>query len=320
MLDVPAGQHGQRLDRTLTALVAEFSRSHLQQLIGEQAVRLNGELAVKPAQKVRAGDRLLVELRPSAMSQAFVPQAIALAIVYQDEHVMVIDKPAGLVVHPAPGNWSGTLLNALLALDERAAHLPRAGIVHRLDKDTSGLMVVARSKVAMDALIGQIAARLVRREYLALAQRTWSGPPVREIDAAIGRDPRNRLRMAVVDPARHPGKPAQTLVEWLQDAESGCLLRCRLRTGRTHQIRVHLASIGHPLVADSLYQGASAAGMGRQALHAWRLGFTHPETGRSLRFVASPPADFQAALAAWGLRMPSDDATTVSPEDAAGLR
>ena len=305
---VPASAHHQRLDRVLTTLVPEFSRNHLQQLVAAGAVRLNGAPVAKPAHTVRAGDALDIELRPTPMSQAFVPQAMDLVVPYEDEHLAVIDKPAGLVVHPAPGHWSGTLLNALLARDVRAAQLPRAGIVHRLDKDTSGLLVVARTRAAMDALVAQIAARQVHREYLALAHRPWQGAAVREVDAAIGRDPRNRLRMAVVDLARHPGKAAQTRVEWLQNAESGCLLRCLLRTGRTHQIRVHLAQLGHPLVGDALYGGAPAAGLARQALHARRLSFTHPVTGAVLDVRAPPPADLAQALDAWGLTIPTDDA------------
>lgn len=303
-LAVVASWHGARLDRVLAALVPEFSRNYLRQLIESHAVRVDGVLVTKPAAKVRAGQQLVIELRATPMSQAFVPQAMPLAVVFEDEHLRVIDKPAGLVVHPAPGHWSGTLLNGLLALDEQAQRLPRAGIVHRLDKDTSGLLVVARTRVAMEALAARIAARQVRREYLALAHRCWSGAPVREVQVPIGRDPRNRLRMAVVDLARHPGKPAFTRCEWLQDAQAGCLLRCLLGTGRTHQIRVHLAHLGHPLVADTLYGGAPAAGMVRQALHARQLGFEHPVTGQMLEFQAPLPADLAAALRNWGLTMP----------------
>lgn len=303
-LTVPAAHHGDRLDRALAALVPEFSRSYLSQLVEAGALRLNDAPVNKPAHKLRAGDRLDVELRPTPMSQAFVPQAIPLTVLYEDPHLAVIDKPAGLVVHPAPGHWSGTLLNALLARDARAAQLPRAGIVHRLDKDTSGLLVVARSRAAMDALVARIAARQVTREYLALAHRPWRGPAEREVDAPIGRDARNRLRMAVVDLARQPGKPAQTRFELLGNAEHGCLLRCLLRTGRTHQIRVHLAHLGHPLLADALYGGAPVAGMARQALHARRLAFEHPITGQALDFQAPLPADLAAALAAWGLTIP----------------
>ena len=309
-LAVPATHHGDRLDRTLAALVPEFSRNYLSQLVEGGAAQVNGRAITKPAHKVRAADQVVIELRPTPMSQAFVPQAMPLAVVYEDEHLAVIDKPAGLVVHPAPGHWSGTLLNGLLARDDKARQLPRAGIVHRLDKDTSGLMVVARSRPAMDALVARIAAREVRREYLALAHRPWSGPAQREVDAPIGRDPRNRLRMAVVDLERNAGKPAQTLFTLLQNAEPFCLLRCLLRTGRTHQIRVHLAHLGHPLVADALYGGAPAAGLARQALHARRLAFAHPITGQALDFSAPLPADLAAALAACGLTMPADDTAT----------
>ena len=307
---VPAAHHGDRLDRTLAALVPEFSRSYLSQLVGDGAASVNGAVVTKPAQKLRAADQIAIELRPTPMSQAFVPQTIPLTVKYEDEHLAVIDKPAGLVVHPAPGNWSGTLLNALLARDGKAALLPRAGIVHRLDKDTSGLMVVARSRAAMDALVARIAAREVRREYLALAHRPWRGAPEREVDAPIGRDPRNRLRMAVVDLERNAGKPAQTGFQLLQHTEHFSLLRCLLRTGRTHQIRVHLAHLGHPLVADALYGGAPAAGLARQALHARRLAFAHPVTGQALDFSAPLPADLAVALAACGLTMPADDTAT----------
>ncbi|KRI00849.1 RluA family pseudouridine synthase [Curvibacter sp. PAE-UM] len=294
-------QHGLRLDRALSALVPEFSRSYLQQLIEAGAVT-QGELTLrKPAHKVRAGEQGSIELRPTPQSQAFLPEAMALDIVHEDEHLLVLNKPAGLVVHPAPGNWRGTLLNGLLAHDAKAAQLPRAGIVHRLDKDTSGLMVVARTRTTMDALVKLIAAREVSRQYLALAQQPWSGPVRREVEAAIGRDPRNRLRMAVVDLLRQPGKPAKTTFELLYNAAQGCWLRCTLHTGRTHQIRVHAASIGHPLLADTLYGGAPAAGMSRQALHAWRLAFTHPVSGRELVFKAALPQDMREALADWGV-------------------
>ncbi|MFD0667295.1 RluA family pseudouridine synthase [Ramlibacter sp. MAHUQ-53] len=294
--------HGQRLDRALAALVPEFSRSYLQQLVEDGAVRIAGRPVTRSAQKVRAGDLGEVELRPTPQSQAFVPEAMDLDVVHEDAHLLVVNKPAGLVVHPAPGNWRGTLLNGLLARDPRAAQLPRAGIVHRLDKDTSGLMVVARDRATMEALVRLIAAREVSRQYLALAHRPWSGPQAREVDAPIGRDPANRLRMAVVDLARDAGKPAQTLFELLGNADTGCLVRASLRTGRTHQIRVHMAHIGHPLVADTLYGGAPAAGLARQALHAFRLAFTHPATGQPLAFHAPLPADLAAGLAAWGLR------------------
>ncbi len=294
--------HGQRLDKALAALVPEFSRSYLQQLVEDGAVRLDGQPATRSASKVRAGQRGEVELRPTPQSQAFVPEPMDLDVVHEDDHLLVINKPAGLVVHPAPGHWRGTLLNGLLARDVRATQLPRAGIVHRLDKDTSGLMVVARDRQTMDALVKLIAAREVSRQYLALAHRPWLGPASREVEAPIGRDPANRLRMAVVDLARDAGKPAATLFELLGNGGTGCLVRASLRTGRTHQIRVHMARLGHPLVGDALYGGAPAAGMQRQALHAFRLAFEHPVTGQPLAFEAPPPADLAAALADWGLR------------------
>ena len=295
-------QHGERLDRALAQLVPEFSRSYLQQLIESGSVQLNGRPAVKPAHKVKAGDAGVIELRPTPQSQAFKPEEIALNVLFEDDHLLVLDKPAGLVVHPAPGNWSGTLLNGLLARDGAARMLPRAGIVHRLDKDTSGLMVVARSRGAMDALVRAIAAREVGRQYLALAHHAWVGPEHRQVDAPIGRDPRNRLRMAVVDLARNAGKAAVTGFDLLQNAAAGCLVRATLQTGRTHQIRVHMASIAHPLVADGLYGGAAAVGMQRQALHAFRLAFLHPVTHQPLEFFAPPPPDMSAAILAWGLR------------------
>lgn len=310
---VDASLHGERLDRALAQLVPEFSRSYLQQLVEAGAVRLHGRAATKPSQRVRAGEGGEIELRPTPQSQAFQPEAIPLSVVYEDEHLLVVDKPAGLVVHPAPGNWSGTLLNALLARDAAARALPRAGIVHRLDKDTSGLMVVARTRTAMDRLVEGIAARAVSRRYLALAHRPWEGPQERRVEAAIGRDPRNRLRMAVVDPQRHPGKPAATQFRLLQQAEQGCALLCTLETGRTHQIRVHLAHLGHPLVADPLYGGAPAAGLARQALHAFQLAFAHPVTGAPLAFTAALPPDLAAAWAAWGLRYNEPEWLTSRP-------
>jgi len=298
---ISLAQQGARLDRALAELVPEFSRSYLQQLIEAGAVTQFGACLLKPSQRMRVGEQGLIELRPTPQSQAFKPEAMQLHSVYEDEHLRIINKPAGLVVHPAPGNWSGTLLNGLLAMDDQAALLPRAGIVHRLDKDTSGLMLVARSRLGMDALVRMIAQRQVSREYLALAHKPWQGSSAREIDAPIGRDPRHRLRMAVVDLTRHAGKPAQTAVELLQQSAQGCLLRCSLRTGRTHQIRVHLALIGHPLLADELYGGAQAAGMSRQALHAYRLALQHPVTGKSLALRAPLPDDLRQALVQWGM-------------------
>jgi 23S rRNA pseudouridine1911/1915/1917 synthase len=298
---VPAAGHGDRLDRMLAQAVPEFSRSYLQQLIEAGAVQLDGTVLTKSSARVKAGNTLQVELKPTPQSQAFKPETMALAIVFEDDHLLVINKPAGLVVHPAPGNWSGTLLNGLLGRDAEAGMLPRAGIVHRLDKDTSGLMVVARKRPVMDQLVTMIAARTVSREYLALAHGDWQGPAARQVDAPIGRDPRNRLRMAVVDLERNSGKTASTGLLRLASGGGFCLVRCRLQTGRTHQIRVHMASVGHPLVADEVYGGRPAAGLTRQALHACRLAFEHPVTHAPLEFLSPMPPDLAAAVAGLGL-------------------
>jgi 23S rRNA pseudouridine1911/1915/1917 synthase len=300
-VDVPVQWHGSRLDRTLAALVPEFSRSYLQQLIEAGVVQLNGIAAAKPSMKTKAGDELVIELRPTPQSQAFIAEAMALDVVFEDDYLLVINKPAGLVVHPAPGNWRGTLLNGLLARDTQAGFLPRAGIVHRLDKDTSGLMVVARQRQTMDQLVSLIAARNVSREYLALGHGEWTGVKTLQVDQPIGRDPRNRLRMAVVDLEKTAGKTAQTVISLLDTSERFCLVKCKLHTGRTHQIRVHMASIGHPLVGDEVYGGAAAGGLGRQGLHAFKLAFAHPVTGEPMEFKSSPPADLKGAFANLGL-------------------
>lgn len=300
-VSVPVESHGSRLDKALAGLVPEFSRNYLQQLIEAGGIRVKGLKTVKTSAKVKAGDELSVELRPTPQSQAFKPEAMALDIVYEDAHLLVINKPAGLVVHPAPGNWSGTLLNGLLAHDPQASFMPRAGIVHRLDKDTSGLMVVARQRQTMDQLVNMIAARTVSREYVALAHKTWVGAKTCQVEVPIGRDPRNRLRMAVVDLDKNPGKTASTAVSLLDKSESYCLVKCRLHTGRTHQIRVHMAFLNHPLVSDALYGGDFAGNLERQALHACRLAFVHPATGALMEFKSLPPLDLLSAIKHLGL-------------------
>lgn len=293
--------HGRRLDQWLVALAPEFSRNHIQALIERGCVRVDQKVATQASRKVTAGQVVWARLEPTAESMAFVAEPMDLPIVFEDEHLMVIDKPVGLVVHPAAGHWGGTLMNGLLAHHALAANLPRAGIVHRLDKDTSGLMVVGKSLVGCTALSRAIAAREVHRQYRALV---WGQPPqALRIEAPIGRDPSTRIKMAVV----HSGKPAMTDVRTLASldvplgsglgATSISAVECTLHTGRTHQIRVHLSSRRWPLVADALYGGAPALGMTRQALHAARLALPHPVSGEMLTFEAPLPQDMAPAWA-----------------------
>jgi 23S rRNA pseudouridine1911/1915/1917 synthase len=282
--------HGERLDKVVVALAPEFSRSHLQGLIKGGQVSVDGKPAASASQRVRAGQRIAMTLLPTEESRAYRAEAVPMTIVYEDDDLLVVDKEAGRVVHPAAGNWSGTLLNGLLARHPQSAALPRAGIVHRLDKDTSGLMVVGKTLVAVTALVRAIAAREVRRRYLAIAHGRAPATPF-SVDAPIGRDPQMRLRMAVVA----SGKPARTDVERLGGDGSLSALRCTLQTGRTHQIRVHLASRGLPLVGDRLYGGRPIEGIERQALHAAELAFAHPRSGRPLSFASPLPLDLAPA-------------------------
>jgi 23S rRNA pseudouridine1911/1915/1917 synthase len=293
--------HGQRLDRMLVAAVPEFSRSYLQQLLEDGAVTRGGLAFLKSSYKVKAGESWSIALRATPQSQAFKPESMSLSIVYEDAHLRIIDKPVGMVVHPAPGHWSGTLMNGLLGLDHQLMDLPRAGIVHRLDKDTSGLMVVARTRQSMDALVKQISVREVKRQYLAISDKPWTGSKQKTVDLPIGRDPAQRLRMAVVDLAKNSGKTATTHFHVLSQSEQGVLVRCILETGRTHQIRVHMASLKLPLLGDTVYGGTAHPLMTRQALHAEQLAFEHPISGKALTFRSNLPEDFQNLLKAWSL-------------------
>jgi 23S rRNA pseudouridine1911/1915/1917 synthase len=253
-------------------------------------VQVDGLVAGTAARRLRVGQAVALELVPTDESRAFMPQPMQLTSLFEDEHLLIINKPAGLVVHPAPGNWSGTLLNGLLAHHAAAATLPRAGIVHRLDKDTSGVMMVGKTLAAVTALVRAIGVRDVHRRYLALAHGV---PKATEfsVDAPIGRDPQQRVRMAVVA----GGRPSLTDFRVLASVDGVSALSCTLHSGRTHQIRVHLAHRGHPLLADVLYGGRPLLGMSRQALHATSLQLVHPISGVTLSFECAPPPDFAAA-------------------------
>ncbi|MEI6413949.1 MAG: 23S rRNA pseudouridine(1911/1915/1917) synthase RluD [Pseudomonadota bacterium] len=294
-------QHGWRLDQALSALLPQFSRSRLSRWIRLGQVLYEGAPA-RPKDKVSEGGQvtLIVEPEPDMTCQ---PEPIPLDIRYEDASILVIHKPAGLVTHPAVGNWSGTLQNALLHHDPAQALLPRAGIVHRLDKDTSGLLVVARTFEAHRSLVAQLQRHSLARHYLAVI----CGTPVSggQMEAPIGRHPRDRLRMAVVA----NGKPAVTHYRILKRFRGHCLVDIRLETGRTHQIRVHFSHVGYPLVGDPLYGGRSflpkhatpalierLRGFGRQALHATHLGLIHPGNGQAMAWTAPPPADFLSLL------------------------
>ncbi|WP_321953053.1 RluA family pseudouridine synthase [Paraburkholderia bannensis] len=306
--EVPDELAGERLDKVLARVFPEFSRNRLQGWIEAQRVHVDGKPA-KVRQPVPLG--AVIELVPDLLPEqlAFTPEPVPLDVVYEDDAILVINKPAGMVVHPAAGNWSGTILNGLLhRYGEAAAGLPRAGIVHRLDKETSGLMVVARTLEAQTDLVRQLQARTVKRRYLALV---WGNMPDEgTIDAPIGRDSRDRVRMAVVSGAS--GKPARThyrrIDKTIWHNQPISAIHCDLETGRTHQIRVHCAHIRHPLLGDPVYGHARGkrsvqalpGDFARQALHAWRLGLIHPVTGRAMQWRAEVPDDMDALIEALG--------------------
>jgi 23S rRNA pseudouridine1911/1915/1917 synthase len=302
---LPDAQAGQRLDQALAALLPEHSRARIQRWIRDGAVRVDGEAAL-PRRRVLGGERVTLDAPLLEEGEAWArPEPVPFTVLHEDAALLIVDKPAGLVVHPGAGNPSGTLVNGLLHRFPELAGLPRAGIVHRLDKDTSGLLVVARTAQAHTALVRQLADRSMGRGYLAVVE----GVPVSgfTVDEPIGRDPRNRLRMAVVP----GGRPAVTHVRVEERYRAHALLACRLETGRTHQIRVHLRHRGHPIVGDALYGArgrlppgptaslaAAVRAFRRQALHAAELRLRHPDDGAERAFRASPPEDFEALLAA----------------------
>jgi 23S rRNA pseudouridine1911/1915/1917 synthase len=298
---------GWRLDRYLAQRLPEVSRSRIQRWIADAAVLRNGQPA-RPRSQVRIGDRIEVKVPAEAPVAGFAAEPVPVPVVWEDETLIVIDKPAGLVVHPGAGNWSGTLLNGLLAHDPRLALLPRAGIVHRLDAGTSGLMVVARTGPAQLDLVRQLQARTVAREYWALAAGAVA--PALTIDAPLARDPRNRLRFCVSRSAT--ARPARTFVRRLAHWGIGdppttiSWIACRLDTGRTHQIRVHLESILHPLVGDPIYRRhlpaplAARPLLSRQALHACRLELIHPLRRETMAWSSAPPADMRDLMRSLG--------------------
>jgi 23S rRNA pseudouridine1911/1915/1917 synthase len=287
---------GERLDKVLSKLVPQYSRSRIQQWIEAGHVTVDGQPGRAKA-TVLGDEDVIILPQAAADEHPFVPEAIPLTIAHDDPAILVIDKPDGLVVHPAAGNWSGTLLNALLHHYPASAGVPRAGIVHRLDKDTTGLMVVAKTLEAQTDLVRQLQARTVKREYLALV---WGSPRIAgKVDASIGRHPRDRVKMAVSENAT--AKPAVThyerLASGMLDGKPVSLVRCQLETGRTHQIRVHMQSLGFALVGDALYgKQHLTAVFPRQALHAYRLGLIHPATGADMEWEAPLPPDMAALL------------------------
>jgi 23S rRNA pseudouridine1911/1915/1917 synthase len=294
---VPPELAGMRVDRAAAELFAEYSRALLARWILDGALRVDGQ-AVKPKARLLGGERLCLDARLEAREDWQAAEPVPFDVLYEDDHLLVIDKPAGLVVHPGAGNPRGTLVNGLLDRRPGLALLPRAGIVHRLDKDTSGLLLVAATVPAQHALSRMMSRREVSRRYLAVVEGRLVGGM--DIDKPIGRDPGQRTRQAV----RADGRPAQTLVRVLERYRAHTLVEATLATGRTHQIRVHLADAGYPLVGDGRYGARGRLpvqadtetveilrAFQRQALHAWKLGFVHPMTVEALEFRVEPPAD-----------------------------
>jgi len=300
-LTIPQDCAGLRLDQALARLLPDWSRSRLQAWIRDKRVSVDGAEA-DPKQKIWGGEKIQVRPQHHATETTHAAEAIALDIVYEDAALMVINKPAGLVVHPGSGNWQGTMLNALLHHAAQLSNLPRAGIVHRLDKDTSGLLVVAKTLEAQTSLVRQLQSHSVKREYLALVLGHVAHDS--QVDAPVGRHPVQRTKMAVTA----SGKEARTHYKVLEQFDGCTLLQCNLETGRTHQIRVHMHSIGHPLVGDPVYGGKPKkialeigrllAAFPRQALHAQRLALNHPQAGKIMAWEAPLPQDLMQLLTA----------------------
>ncbi|MEK7438570.1 MAG: 23S rRNA pseudouridine(1911/1915/1917) synthase RluD [Pseudomonadota bacterium] len=293
--DVPADCAGLRFDQALARMFPEHSRSRLAAWVRQGQVKLD-HAAVDAKRKVWGGERVSLALPVEARDGAAAAEAMAFEIVHEDAALLVLNKPAGLVVHPGSGNWQGTMLNGLLHHHPPLAAIPRAGIVHRLDKDTSGLLVVAKTLPAQTDLVRQLQARTVARQYLALVHGELARDGL--VDAPIGRHQTQRTRMAVTE----HGRAARTHFRVLERFARATLLECSLDTGRTHQIRVHLQSIGHPLVGDPVYRAGRGAAPGplasfkRQALHAYRLGLVHPASGTAMQWEAPLPADLRGLL------------------------
>jgi len=293
VLHIPVECAGLRLDQALARLLPEHSRSRLAAWMKQGKVSVD-DTAADAKRKVWGGERVVLDVVILPAETAQQAEAIPLSLIYEDDDILVVDKPAGLVVHPGSGNWQGTLLNALLHHAPQLGGIPRAGIVHRLDKDTSGLLVVAKTLEGQTDLVRQLQARTVKRHYLALAHGSVARDGV--VDAPIGRHPVQRTKMAVVG----GGRAARTHYHVLERFPHATLLECALETGRTHQIRVHLASIAHPLLGDPVYGPRRAAqvlpAFPRQALHAWRLALVHPVRRTELGWEAPLPEDFAQLL------------------------
>jgi 23S rRNA pseudouridine1911/1915/1917 synthase len=286
-----ADKSGIRLDKFVVEKCPELSRTHAQKLIGDGYITVNGHVA-KASLKLNAGDRVDIVIPPTPPSP-LSPEAIPLNIIYEDDDLLVVDKPAGLAVHPAPGHPGHTLINAILSHFPHLADIGdslRPGVVHRLDKDTSGVMLVAKNRAAQANLINQFKSRSIMKAYLALIKGRLT-PERGIIEAAIGRDPRNRKRMAVVT----LGREARTEYQVIKYTGNYTLLEVMPETGRTHQIRVHLSAIGYPVVGDVVY-GVKSAYLSRQFLHACRLGFKLPSTGEYVEFKSELPPDLEQAL------------------------